>query len=46
MIPKQKLVIILGDSMVKHINEWEISKCLQFDCKLHVNSFQVLEQNV
>ena len=30
----QKSVIILGDSMVKHINGWEISKRLQSDCKV------------
>ena len=35
----QKSVIILGDSMVKHINGWEISKRLQSDCKVYVKQF-------
>ena len=33
-IKTQKSAIILGDIMVKHINGWEISKCLQSDCKV------------
>ena len=35
----QKSVINLGDSMVKHINGWEISKRLQSDCKVYVKQF-------
>ena len=35
----QKSVIILGDSMVKHINGWEISKRLQPDCKVYLKQF-------
>ena len=35
-IKTQKSVIILGDSMIKHINGWEISKRLQSDCKVYV----------
>ena len=35
----QKSVIILGDSMVKHINGWEISKRLQSDWKVYVKQF-------
>ena len=35
----QKLIIILGDVMVKHINGWEISKRLQSDCKVYVKQF-------
>ena len=38
-IKTQKSIIILGDSMVKHINEWEISKRLQSDCKGYVKQF-------
>ena len=38
-IKTQKLVIILDDSMVKHINGWEISKCVQSDCKVYVKQF-------
>ena len=38
-IKTQKSVIILDDSMVKHINIWEISKRLQFDCKIYVKQF-------
>ena len=35
-IKTPKSVIILGDSVVKHINGWEISKCLQSHCKVYV----------
>ena len=42
----QKLVIVLVNSMVKHINGCEISKRVQSECKVYLNSFQVLEQNV
>ena len=38
-IKTQKSVIILDDSMVKHINIWEISKRLQSDCKIYVKQF-------
>ena len=42
----QKWVIVLVNSMVKHINGCEISKRVQSECKVYLNSFQVLEQNV
>ena len=29
---KQKSIIILGDSMIKHVNGWEISRKLQGNC--------------
>ena len=35
----QKSVKILGDSKVKHINGWEISKRLQSDWKVYVKQF-------
>ena len=35
----QKSVIILGDSKVKYINRWEISKRLHSDCKVYVKQF-------
>ena len=38
-IKTQELVIILDDSMVKHINGWEISKCLLFNFKVYVKQF-------
>ena len=38
-IKTQRLVIILGSSMVKYINGWEISKHLESDCKLCVKQF-------
>ena len=31
---KQKSVIILGDSMINHVNGWEISWKLQGNCKV------------
>lgn len=34
----EKLVIILGDSILKHINIWEILKRLQH-CKVYVKHF-------
>ena len=36
---KQKSVIILGDSMIKHVNDWEISRKLQGNCKVCVKHF-------
>lgn len=33
---KQKLVVILRDSMLLHINGCEISKILQSDCQVYV----------
>ena len=36
---KQKSVIILGDSMIKHVNSWEISRKLQGNCKVYVKHF-------
>ena len=38
-IKTEKSVIIFGDSMVKHLNEWEISKRLISDCKVYVKQF-------
>ena len=35
---KEKSVIILGDSMIKHVNGWEISRKLQ-NCKVYVKHF-------
>ena len=35
----QKSVKILGDSKIKHINGWEISKRLQSDWKVYVKQF-------
>ena len=36
---KQKSVIILGDSMIKHVNSWEISRKFQGNCKKYVKHF-------
>ena len=36
---KQKSIIILGDSMIKHVNGWEISRKLQGNCKVYVKHF-------
>ena len=36
---KQKSVIILGDSMIKHVDGWEISRRLQGNCKVYVKHF-------
>ena len=36
---KQKSLIILGDSMIKHVNVWEISRKLQGNCKVYVKHF-------
>ena len=35
---KGKSVVILGDSMVKHLNGWEMSKKIK-NCKVYVRSF-------
>ena len=35
---KRKSVVILGDSMVKHLNGWEMSKKIK-NCKVYVRSF-------
>ena len=35
---KGKSVVMLGDSMVKHINGWEMSKRIK-NCKAYVRSF-------
>ena len=34
-----KLVIILGDSMIKHTNGWEIARKLKANCKVYAKSF-------
>lgn len=34
----KKSVVILGDSMLKHINGWEISKRLESDSKVYVST--------
>ena len=36
---KQKSVTILGDSMIKHVNGWEISQKLQGNCKVYAKHF-------
>ena len=36
---KQKSVIILGDSMIKHVNGLEISRKLLGNCKVYVKHF-------
>ena len=33
---QQKSITILGDSMTKHVNAWEISRKLQGNCKVYV----------
>ena len=35
---KGKSVVILGDSMIKHLNGWEMSKKIK-NCKVYVRSF-------
>ena len=35
----KKTAVILGDSMVKHINGWEMAKKVNTDCKVFVKSF-------
>ena len=35
---KRKSVFIIGDSMVKHVNGWEMSKKIK-NCKAYVRSF-------
>ena len=35
----KKTAVILGDSMVKHINGWEMEKKVNTDCKVFVKSF-------
>ena len=35
----KKTVVILGDSMVKHINGWGMAKKVNTDCKVFVKSF-------
>ena len=34
----KKSVVILGNSMLKHINGWEISKRLESDSKVYVST--------
>ena len=36
---KQKSVIISGDSIIKHVNGWEISRKLQGNCKVYMKHF-------
>ena len=36
---KTKLVIISGDSMIKHTSGWEIAKKLKPECKVFVRTF-------
>ena len=36
---KAKSVIIIGDSMIKHVNGWDLSKKLKPKCKVMVRSF-------
>ena len=35
----EKRVYVLGDSMIKHVNGWDISKQLPRKCKVYVKSF-------
>ena len=35
----EKSIFVIGDSMVKHLNEWEISKKLNANCKVFVKTF-------
>ena len=34
-----KSVVILGDSMIKHLNGWEMSKRINSKCKIFVKTF-------
>ena len=34
-----KMVVILGNSMIEHVNGWKISKKLPSNTKVHVNHF-------
>ena len=43
---KTKSVVIIGDSMIKHTNRWEISKNLKSKCKVYVKSFPGAQPNV
>ena len=36
---KEKSVIILGDSMIKHVNGWEISQKLEGNRKVYMKHF-------
>ena len=36
---KEQSVIILGDSMVKHLNGYEVLQMLQSKCKVYVRNF-------
>ena len=37
-----KSVVIIGDSMIKHLNGWDMSKkAHKSECKVYVKSFQV-----
>ena len=35
----KKSVVILGDSMTKLLNGWEMAKRIQSDCKIYVKTF-------
>ena len=36
---KKKSIFVIGNSMVKHLNEWEMSKKLNGNCKVFVKTF-------
>ena len=40
----KKSIVILGDSMLKHLNGWEMSKKVKSDCKIFVSIFQAQQQ--
>ena len=35
----EKSIFVIGDSMVKHLNGWEMSKKLNANCKVFVKTF-------
>ena len=35
----EESIFVIGDSMVKHLNEWEMSKKLNTNCKVFVKTF-------
>ena len=42
----QKSVIILGNSMTKLLNGWEMEKTIQCNCRIYVKTFSVIEVNL
>ena len=41
----RKSVVVLGDSMVKHLNGWEMSKKIK-NCEVYVRSFPAQKCNI